>query len=690
MVRSGVGTGLDRAAGLVLLLFAFLFIDGGAASAQDDAYARYVKTAPEFRRVGQIPASRWKTWLYMPWRHRWTAGTDDDGGRFCRLHGINGGFLDYGQGPLLWLEQWDLPFYVDHVAGKGTLFLRKAYRHPGPDVRPVPLDRQWLEHAQEQIRKSLAKVKGSRLRVAYALDDEISWGSLVRPLLWRVHGDELMYRQWRKAAHRDGPIKDATPDELFAQLAGTLGELDFSPLLDRISYNDSVFANFLGELVDTANRIDPETPCGFVGGQAPNLWGGYDYAKLLAKTQFIEVYDNGSAPEIVRSMGRGQTVVSTHFRSKDLHENKWKAWSRFAHGQRGMIAWVDKGWCEGDWLPAFAPTLKELGQRQGRKLVGTQWQHDGIAIYYSQPSIQVSWILDAAAHGKTWPNRNNDDQLGTSHTVRKAWEFLLNDAGLQYDFVGYDTVIRDGVPKEYDVLILPACYALSDAEAQQIRAFAARGGRVVADFACGLFDERGRGRQAGALDNLFGVQHNGKLSRRDLFDGTRWVEVDQDKGYKATRWRERLGGIPGRARVAYTVPESKLAGPIRNGNATYLNLSPLRYLLMREAGRAKPRHIDAFVGPLGKTPVVEARANVPLEIVRWKRPDGGMLLLIVQNPVWHADGSRDVERGSGRVEIRFARPVKNLRDERTGKKLGSGDSFRVEMDFAEAIFLSYR
>ena len=53
-----------------------------ASSASADpselAYAAYVREAPEFRPVPP-PSSpdRWDTWLYMPWRYRWTIGTGE-------------------------------------------------------------------------------------------------------------------------------------------------------------------------------------------------------------------------------------------------------------------------------------------------------------------------------------------------------------------------------------------------------------------------------------------------------------------------------------------------------------------------------------------------------------------------------------------------------------------------------------
>ena len=93
----------------------------------------------------------------------------------------------------------------------------------------------------------------------------------------------------------------------------------------------------------------------------------------------------------------------------------------------------------------------------------------------------------------------------------------------------------------FRVVILPACLCLSDAEARALRAFCVRGGTVIADYLPGLWDEHGRGRAAGgALDDLFGVQHDPAMRAADVFGGKLWVEVDQDANYDAKTYR----GIP--------------------------------------------------------------------------------------------------------------------------------------------------
>ena len=42
----------------------------------------------------------------------------------------------------------------------------------------------------------MTRLQASPLRVAYALDDEISWGAFVMPLPWRINDDDAAYQRW--------------------------------------------------------------------------------------------------------------------------------------------------------------------------------------------------------------------------------------------------------------------------------------------------------------------------------------------------------------------------------------------------------------------------------------------------------------------------------------------------------------
>ena len=710
---------------------ASLVLAGGAfcaALAVEDPYLAYVKSAPEFKPVRQDPKmliGRWDTWTYMPWRYQWSIGTDDEGGQFSRDYGFNGGFTDHGNTSVLpWLEKWNLRFYNDHTAGKGYLHLAganwKAIQTDGRALRfggagPRPLDDKMLAMLKDMVTQRVNGLKGSPMRVAYALDDEISWCSFVRPIPWRIHDNDADYEAWLARYYGDPTVKAqfVTPEFTRAQLGKPLRELDFSPFLDRMTYNDSYWAVFLGKLVEAANAADPDTPCGFVGGQSPNLFGGYDYAKLMKRIQFIESYNIGSSTAIIRSFNpqNAMPIVTTHFHNdqRGVANDIWQTWYYLAHGNRGMIGWVEKWFDENKkprpWLEGYKATNKEVGGIQGKKLVGARWLHDGVALYYSHPSIQVSWCLDIEPHGKTWINRNSDNRLGTSHLVRKAWEYLLTDSGIQFNFIPYDEVIVSGVPREYKVVVLPACYALSDIEAARFREFVEAGGTLIADFAPGLFDQRGKGRAKGALDDLFGVAHDGSETKANFFGGKLWVETNQDAAFSYKKYRELLATVPCQLADEFAIAEKKLKTHIirkvGKGTAVLVNLSPQRYLQHREEGTATDKHRNVFVqyalqggakpwvqvaGPDGTRP-----RN--LEVTYWTK-GGRTYLFVLQNAeVSGSDvgggGVEGLTAKKHRITITFPAPVNDLIDERTGKNLGSGATFTLDFNPVEAAFFSF-
>ncbi|MFH1023674.1 MAG: beta-galactosidase trimerization domain-containing protein [Planctomycetota bacterium] len=715
---------MRRIRGMILVGMAGLVLAAAPVRAEEDPYLTYVRNAPEFKPVRQDPAgwtTRWDTWIYMPWRYQWAIGEGDEGGQFCRDYGFIGGFTDHGDtGVLPWLDKWGLKFYNDHTASKGWLYLDpkgdfKSYMREPRAVReggkgPAPLNGELLERLKKFVTDRVNGLTKSPMRIAYALDDEISVGSFRKPIAWRVNDDDNAYETWLAGYYGKNPPKAryVSPDFVLDQHDRALKDLDFSPLLDRITYNDSVWANFLGSLVECANTADPDTPCGFVGSQSPNMWGGFDYAKLTKKIQFVEAY-LGTAQSIIRSLGPVIPQVTTHFHNDTLGtpNDIWQTWWCLAHGNRGMIGWVE-GWFDGKtprkWLAEFRDTNREVSSVQGLKVAGAKWIHDGVALYYSQPSIQVSWCLDIEPHGKTWTNRNADGEHGTWHLTRKAWELLLADSGVQYNWVAYDEVVVNGVPKEYKALILPACYALSDIEAKRIREFCEGGGTVVADFACGIFDQHGKGRSRGALDDLFGVTHDGSETKKNFFDGKLWVETDQDAGFGYASFRRLFDTLSPKLEGGFAVAEKNLpvkrARKVGKGMAVHLNLSPQRYHMYREEGKTEDAQRAVFMGPVlaaGVTPWVRVtsggRRPADIEATYFTK-NGRTWVFVVQNARVTSTSLGDTKThglGGGKipVEVELTAPVRDVVDERAGKKLGDGAKFAFEFNASEAVFFSF-
>ncbi len=705
---------------------------GQIAVAQVDPYEQYVKTSRDFQRVKQDKAwilKAWPEWTYMPWTWNWQIGYDDASGQWSREHGYNGAYLDHGRptadgvDKLAWINKHKLRFYMDHTASKRYLHLWDG-GEPGKDpaildrlhgtgVRDKPVNDEMRKTLEEIITRYVGNVKSSPYRAAYALDDEISWGHFVHPTMWQITDDRRAYDAWLREVYGEKAAPKHEGWVSYEQLRTKLPDwsvkdFDCSQLMDQWTFNDSHWNNFLGGLVEHANRVDPATPCGYVGVQVPNAFGGYDYAKLMRKVQFL----SGGIWSILRSLSPDNAIIQSraHFH-RDAPQDIWFFWSHLAQGGRGHIGWVDRWFEDGKPLPwhdKTAPHLLEIQNKVAPAIFGGTWVHDGVAIYYSHPSIQLGWILDAEAHGATWVNRNDDGRIGSWHLVHKAWENMLRDDGIQYDWIDYATVIREGIPTdEYKVLILPATICLSDAEARRIREFCQAGGTVIADYMPGMWDQHGRGRAGGgALDDIFGVKHDPAMKAGDVFGEKLWVEVDQDVNFYFDSYNQFLtrGNTAIRDKGGFYKAVRKMdtdhVQACGKGRAVLMNLSPQWYNAYRGAGLQRAAQREVFmkhVTAAGATPWVRiANADARTqgyEITYWQK-DGRTVVLVVMNPetqtAWTGEiNSVGLKTSPVEITVKFAAPVKDVRDVRSGKKLGDGDTFKTAWTMNEAVVLSF-
>lgn len=703
-----------------------------------DPYEEYVHHSEDFRTVKQDKDWVYKAfpgWVFMPWTAQWSIGYSDESGKWSLENGYNGAFIDRSSisaggsptGRLDWINKFELRFYVDHAADKGMLHLwdgdaGNLHRDElkGTGVRPVPLNEETRGKLREQLRKNIGAVKDSPFRSAYALDDEPSWGHFVTPTMWRITDNNSAYPKWLAEIYgADAPERKTwvSYEDIRPMLqTWAIHDFDASGLMDQWTFNDAQWANLLGDLVTYANEIDPATPCGFVGGQAPNAFGGYDYARLMRKVQFIEAYNLGSSQAIIRSFNPRNALPSvTTLFHKSVEDTIWQTGYYLAHGNRGHIGWVE-GWFDGTtpkpWHAEVAPTFQEAGKKIGPLMAGAEWIHDGVAIYYSHPSIQLGWILDAEAHRKTWANRNNDDRIGAAGLVRHAWENMLRDSGLQYDFLSYVDVIQKGIPEEYKVLILPASLCLSNVEARQIEAFCKRGGTVIADYLPGLWDQHGKGRaDGGVLDSLFGVTHSSEMRAGDIFGETLWAEVDQDANYSWKTYEEFLTNANTcildasgfhRAVRSMAVNQSHVSG---KGRAVLMNLSPQWYNAYRvegyeSAGRRKVfmDHLaESGIGPRVRLKDAGEREH-GAEITYWAKAAVGkeaarILYFLCLNPeisgsALGGGNARQLKTETIHVTLQFGEAIKGLRNERTGEELGDGREFALDWTQHETLLLS--
>ncbi len=410
---------MRRSFAAAILGTAAILVAGQTVSAQQDPYEHYVKTSKDFQRVKQDKAWALKafpSWNFMPWYAQWPLGFDDAAAHFQLANGMNGSWTNRGgSGRLDWINKYHLRFYVGHTAGKGDLHqwdsLSPARKKDkaildilhSNGMRPRPVNAAMKARLEKTISGTIKDVKRSPWRAAYALDDEIGWGHFAHPTMCHITDEPGAYANWLKEVYGPGNVPKRegwiTYDAIRPKLPEwSIARFDASQLMDQWTFNDSYWNNFIGDLVAYANRIDPATPVGFVGGQSPNAFGGYDYAKVMRKVQYIESYNAGNSQSVIRSFNphNGLPSVTTFFYNAKsgtgVRDAIWQVWYYLANGNRGMIAWVEK-WFDGKtpkpWIAKVAPTWKEADYKIGPLMSGAEWIDDGVALYYSQASIQL-------------------------------------------------------------------------------------------------------------------------------------------------------------------------------------------------------------------------------------------------------------------------------------------------------------
>jgi hypothetical protein len=703
-------------------LIAAALVLGGASPGDDP-----VKDVP--------PPKAWDHFVMLVWQYQTDVTKDQALYESVNLRGFH---IDRESDKLkAFAKTSGWPFYVDHAAGKGILHLGKLaepiLRQRDVVVRPNSLaDPKNIERLKKLLSQNISSAKGYPV-VAYAFDDEISTGNFVSPV--ETDGSPLSvaaYRRFLESSYGSiqalnteygttypdfATIEPKSFEAYRAQLKpDALGKINLSPWCDWRSFMDTQWADSLADLTRYSNSLDPDTPAGYVGGHTPCVWGGQDYRKLTRSVQWMEAYDIGATNEILRSFwDQKHGRVQTFFSSKKPRQDSWFLWYYLCHGNRAVICWPE-GWFKdgkvADHIAANAETFKEVQGPVSRKIVDGTFVHDPIAIYYSHPSIQMTWALDAVTHGRTWPNRSSsmEDAVSTGSLTRIAWIKTLEDLGFQSKFIHQDHLLSGSLEREgFKVLVLNRALCLSNAEAAAIKAFAAKGGTVVADHLCGIFDEHGKARDKGALDDLFGVRHD---LAKGILGGNTLSEVDAEKGqlFSAKNWSVDGASLHkgmaaferGLSPVAPAKAEGAQGTPVsvRNGRHAYLNLSPAGYLLKRAQPEAKEwsDYVAALLGEAGLHPRVTLtlageRARMT-EAIFWKNQDK-MTLCVVQNlerkAVIDGFGATQGTTGDAKLKLKlsFAAPVKGLMNERTGKALGNGRDFEDEYAPWEANVYTY-
>jgi Beta-galactosidase len=300
---------------------------------------------------------------------------------------------------------------------------------------------------------------------------------------------------------------------------------NYSSWADHKEWMDISFANALKMGSDAIHSVDPRAYIGIEGAQMPG-WGGYDYYRLSSVVGAMEPYDIGDNIEIIRSFHPSPAFVTTAFATGPWE--KHRLWFELLHGARGHIIWDEKSavvQADGSIGPRgkeVSPYWNELKDGIGALLINSVRQSGPVAIHYSQASMRTEWMLAQRPKGDAWVDRMSWTERKDSDFLRLRDSYcrLIEDEGLQYNFVAYGQVEQGGLLKGgYRVLILPRSSALSALEATAITDFVQQGGVLVVDGDAGTYDEHSRRLPQSSLAGLLNGQTGlGKVIRMDALN----------------------------------------------------------------------------------------------------------------------------------------------------------------------------
>lgn len=642
--------------------------------------------------------------------------------------GVSGVALSPGQDPEP-ARQAGLVCCQDVLVGAGRLQLRESEREPlrsayehGRDAACLQPPHCLCEPATrgELLARAATALDqwGDAPPCAVILADAASTTHRIDPLDVSFSGAALaQFRLWLRSRYQDlaalngawhgsfasfDDVMPCTVDGVLARDAILTPGLPSSLAAwgEHRTFMDTVLGSTVQALA-RCTRAKLAVPCGLTAIQPPAAYGGADFGRLLPALDLFEVADVGGARDLAMALARRparqlRRIVSP---GPDGPTVLAQVADALAHGMAGVLMCAEDPLVEraedGPRPTAFGTALATALQRARgwAPFAGARLLRSPVWIVESQPAVQVHWMLDAAPDGAAWIERTSADEIArsTSLAARAGWVRLLEDLGLQGDFVLADDLperLRGEPPR---LLVLPASLALPDRTGTAIADYVAGGGVAVADGMLAFYDEHLVRRRRPALDDVFGLDRNPS-------DGGFFVV----QGRPADAARLASGAAASERGVSADVCERDAGGCCvqcehrwGQGLAVYLNLAVCEYVRVRldsarvatarDLRRRVQRVLDAASVP---PPVLVRGSGLPTCVERMLLTSAvGRQLLCVrlnaleQPRLLQTLGRRALEP----VEIRFARPVRlHVLDEPQARPASA--TFSVDFDPSLGVF----
>jgi len=609
----------------------------------------------------------------------------------------DGGSIGYGP----YANQWWIPYATRYVDTKTDWYQEKRTREAGDLVRsPCLTDPEYRQKVTDTLTK--CAVRGLQYSTSdFTLGDENhfvagNWDLCFsdtcnedfRRWARETYGTlEKLNAEWGSSFKSWAEVKSQTLEE--AHKTGNL-----VPWVDHRLHMETVWAGIHDFSRDVIKQTVPHARVGYEGSDTvATSWQADDYWQLARAMSLNNIYYRDFLSLAVRDFSTPDTLLGAgwfggYAGNRNEPFMRWFPWRTLFKGANSFWVWCGYGNAgsvmapDTSLYPFFKAACEEVGeikQGPGKLLTNAERVHDGIALLWSNASVHLA----TATPG--FPDM--DTTLG-------SMVMLLHDCGLEAKVLSYAEV-RQGKLKndQFKVLLLPSAQALSAAEVEQIKQFAANGGTVIADLRPGVTDEHGKPAAKPPLDGLFGVAQaapfaktSGNLdfagSAETSGAGLKLENVLSDGAVTAA-------GGKALAKVGET--PVLIANASGKGHALLLNLSLQGYTKLPKgagqefAGWDEGAGYRAFLAGLLKTagvePVVRVLPDAPhVEVSRFRR-GGAEYIGIVQSlpldPLEYTNKTAPAPQPRA-VTVDFGRSA-HLYDVRAGKYLGATQVLKTKL-----------
>jgi len=444
-------------------------------------------------------------------------------------------------------------------------------------------------------------VTPKNLAVDYSFDD----ASLTGFRVWlrkQYPTAGVLSRRWNMKFRRWEEVRPLTAREILDREKRNFArrkELNFAGWVDHRTFMDEELSARMRELTERIRLEHRGVRVGLSGAAAPAAYGGYDWSLVTDVVHIVEADDERtkrlSASLNRRRVSPGYTfgTVST---AQPAPEILRQLWTCVADGDLGIVLKPGSGLINARNLPTdmgyqLRPSLLAL-DGMGPVLIDREFipSPTQVYVYYSHPSVRVQWMLDALARGEDFRMGESSDDVwrSTWHRNLFAWTDLLDDLGIEFEFLDYRVAAKRGWQAKAKVVILPKAVALSAAEVTQLRRFVDRGGMLVADSQAGLFDAHGITLKRPALDALFGI-------RRDDWQTVELaakVTATPELPFRVHKEKGRFRGLAEGVSMAGLVPVEPKLAPRGAGIGYHLKTGRAHAVLTRTQGRGSTVYLN--------------------------------------------------------------------------------------------------